>query len=83
MASFPLRLRLQIYTFERYSEYVSTALNGLRGTVSLGGDNFDWFASFDKHPQTLVFFGRPRGPCQCCYFAFILNRELPRGIPRL
>src|SRR5258705_6507762 len=30
--SFPLRLRPQIYTFERYSEYVSTAINGFHGT---------------------------------------------------
>ena len=28
---------------------------------ALGGDKFDWFTSFDKHPQTLVFFGLPRG----------------------
>jgi len=53
-------------------------------TERFSGDNFDWFASFDKHPQTLVFFARPRGPCQCCYFpfAFIQNRELPSEIRR-
>src|SRR5258705_10575105 len=54
MASFPLRLRLQIYTFERYSEYVTTALNALRGPFWVGGDKTDRLDSFDSHPQTIV-----------------------------
>jgi hypothetical protein len=33
-ASFPLRLQLQIYTFERYSEHVSTRLRGLSQPTS-------------------------------------------------
>jgi hypothetical protein len=31
--SFPFRLWLQLYTFKRYSEHVSTPYDGLRGTV--------------------------------------------------
>jgi hypothetical protein len=47
-------------------------------------DKFDWFALCEKHLQPIVFLRRPRDPCQCRYFrfAFILIRELPRGIRR-
>jgi hypothetical protein len=37
------------------------------------GDQFDWFARYDKHPQTIVFLRRPKGPRQCRYFPFALR----------
>ena len=39
MVSFPLRPRLQLYTFERYSQPVSTALNGLCERLSSAAIN--------------------------------------------
>jgi hypothetical protein len=40
---------------------------------------FDWLASFDKHPQTIVLLRIQNFRAKCCYFPFalILNRELP------
>src|ERR1700681_4412300 len=30
-------------------------------------------ASSEKHPQTIVFLRRPKGPCQCCCFPFAFS----------
>src|SRR5258708_37963966 len=49
----------------------------LTAMVKLGGDNFDWFASSEKHPQTIIFLRRPKGPCQCCYFPFAFTSPEP------
>src|SRR5258708_16505782 len=63
----------------------------LTAMVKLGGDNFDWSASSEKHPQTIVFLRRPKGPCQCCYFPFAFSPTslfepanlMPKSIARL
>jgi len=54
-------------------------------------DSFDWSASSEKHPQTIVFLRRPKGPCQCCYFPFAFSPTslfepanlMPKSIARL
>ena len=61
------RLSLGLSASDDATHHVSTAFNnGRRGTFWLGGGKFDWCASSEKHPQTIIFLMRPWPSPSCC-----------------